>query len=250
MSPNINTRKMNYSTKAITKYSHKNSNSLDKKVIEKEKDNRNILNDSKITIDSYILPKKGKSNIKKKKMKTERNSNDNLNLNIYLKTSSDTINKKNKKINYKKFVNNKINTNKLNNINTLNNKKEIINNNKKEDSEYKQDSPRPLSYAYSNIVKQNKRNSSSKSNNSNPKKKDSHNYSPDNSFDILNEIPDYEEIENNINSIFDEELKNLEQDEENIKRLLETLNNLNDDNFNDVVLNKNSGESKFSSSDL
>ena len=259
MSPNLNVRRMHYSTKAITKYSHKNSSTLEKKVLEKEKekekDNWIISNDSKETNKSYILPKKEKSNLKKKKMRTERNSQDNLKFSIYLKTTSGTITKKNKKKNYSKFVNNKTNTNKLNNINTLSNKNKKNNNKQKEDSEYIQYSPSPLSSAYSKLVKQNKRNSSSKSNNSNPKKKDSHNYSPDNSFDILNEIPDYEEIENNINSIFDEELKNLEQDEENIKRLLETLNVLNDlndgndGNFNDVVFSKNSGESKFSNSD-
>ena len=87
---------------------------------------------------------------------------------------------------------------------------------------------------------ENERNSSSNSSNSNPKGKDTHNYSPNNSFTLLPELnTDYEEIGKNINSAFDEELKQLEIDEENIKRLLEQLGN---GNYNDINLMKNSVE--------
>ena len=102
----------------------------------------------------------------------------------------------------------------------------------------------------SNIIIDNKneRNNSNKSNVSNPRELKSHNnYSPNNSFELLTEVnTDYEEIGRNINAAIDEELRQLEQDEENINKLLEQINI---GEFNDLFLTKNSGDSKFSSSD-
>ena len=147
-------------------------------------------------------------------------------------------NKKNKKINYNKFVNNKKN-NDINSPNSLKYSNSTNNNIK----EYKKDNDsltsRPILKAMSSIIKEqnNGRRSSSSSSSSTPKERDIHNYSPNNSFDLLNPIhQDYEEIGNNINSVFDEELKQLEQDEENIKKLLEQLKNGKGNGFS--IVNK------------
>ena len=252
----VNLRQLHYSTKLITNYSKKLSRSVDKKMLtEKDRDNWNI-NGSKLNNLSDILPKHGKYKMKKEKTTTNRNNRQSINLNHYIKSSSNTINKKNKKINYNKFVNNKSNNNNYNNIknihtpnNTSSNTNNNTNNNKKEElPELQQYSPGPILSAFSNLVINNKtekkNNGLSKRKKSNPKKRDSHNYSPNNSFDLLLELhPIYEDIENNINSIFDEEIKNLEQDEENIKRLLDQLNNLNNENGNELVLSRSSGDS-------
>ena len=193
--------------------------------------------------------------MKRVKLKSVKINNETINIDISLEKSSNTTknNKKNKKINYNKFVNNKNNEKNFTNINIINNTNNENISNKtsntiEEVGDFKQYSPGAISSPLSNLDKDNKdrkRDSSSKSKTSNPKKGDTHNYSPDNSYDLLPELsPDYEEFENNINDIFDEELKNLEQDEEVIKRLLDQLNN---GNFNDLCLNKNSGDSLSSS---
>ena len=66
------------------------------------------------------------------------------------------------------------------------------------------------------------------------------NNSPENSKDISceNNI-EYDDIEKGINSVFEQELKQLDQDEEIIKKLLEKANNGNDDNCTDFNLNEN-----------
>ena len=81
--------------------------------------------------------------------------------------------------------------------------------------------------------------SSSKSYKSNHKdNKDSierNKYSPYNSFDLLPyPNPTFEDIEKDVNNIFDEELRQLEQDEENITRLLEQITN---EGLNNPLLN-------------
>lgn len=91
------------------------------------------------------------------------------------------------------------------------------------------------------------RNSSSKSNKSNPKELKSSNYSPNNSFELLYKTnTDYEEIGKNINSVLDDELKQLEIDEENINKLLEQINC---EDFDNIILKKNSKDSNFSLKD-
>ena len=259
MTPKLNIRSLHHSTKLVTNFSKKCSNSVnDKIIIEKENDENNIdiSNGIKVNSSSCVLPKKEKANLKNERNKTERNNIDKEQVKSYLKKTDEKIiinNRKVKKINYNKFVNNKKKNivNKIN-ISTFNNS---INNSKKNIAKLslnkkgsKTCSPGPILSVMNNIIlKQKNGNSSSKSNKSNPKKGDTHNYSPDNSFDLLPELSqDYKEIENKVNSAFDEELKQLELDEENIKRLIEQLNN----GFpNDLILTKFSGDSKFSISD-
>ena len=157
--------------------------------------------------------------------------------------------KKKKQKNLNKFVNSK-NNNNVNNRNSSTNLNISKNNTKTETKNFITCSPGPILSAMSNIIINEKkvRSNSSKSNHSNPKEKiDTHNYSPDNSFDLLPCLnQDYEEIEKDINNIFDEELRQLEQDEENINNLLMQINN---EDLNNLILNKQSGDSKFSVSD-
>ena len=204
------------------------------------------------------MPKKKKIEFKDEQNKTDRNNIDKEKVKSYSKQSEEknTINvKKIKKLNYNKFVNHKrkksINNLNINTFNNINNSSNKSNNDLKKITFDKKDSkicsPGPILTAMSNIViKKNNdnRNSSSQSYKSNPKKVDTHNYSPDNSFDLLPELsPEYEEIENKVNFALDEEIKQLELDEENIKRLIEQLN---DDISKDLFPPKNSGDSKIS----
>ena len=235
------------SAHATFNYSKKKNNSVEIK-IRKEKDNNDNKNNNKIESsagnglnNSCIITKNRKTNLNIKKNKISKNRNDRINLKISLKkeNESDYIKKK-RVINFNKFVNNK-NNNSIN-LNTNNSKF-----NSKNDIQL---CPSPILSAMSNIIIDNKneRNNSNKSNVSNPRELKSHNnYSPNNSFELLTEVnTDYEEIGRNINAAIDEELRQLEQDEENINKLLEQINI---GEFNDLFLTKNSGDSKFSSSD-
>lgn len=240
LTPNLNIRTFHKSTKMVNQYAKKYSAQINMKLIT---DRNNFeLNGSQTNNTGGILPKKEK--FKKNGNKTERNESFKNDLNIIcLKKSSNIYKRKNKKIYYSKFINNR-NNNSNNNINVINdsNKSNIYIN--KRDS--KQVSPGPILSAISNIIIDNKNekiNDRSSRSKSNPKKKDTHNYSPDNSYELIPEIsPDYEEIGKEMNSIFDEELKNLEKDEENIKNILKQINY---GNIEDFILNKNSGDSKF-----
>jgi len=170
--------------------------------------------------------RKDRINIKLSLKKQNNNNNDNIN----------PINHKKKKINFNKFVNNPTNNNTNNANNTIKNK-EVPS------------SPGPILSAISNIIINDKkeRNSSSKSNKSNPKELRSSNYSPNNSFELLYKTnTDYEEIGKNINSVLDDELKQLEIDEENINKLLEQINC---EDFDNIILKKNSKDSNFSLKD-
>jgi hypothetical protein len=225
---------LNNNTINITKVTNnkKHSYSVNKKM----KSDNNIV--EKINKPS-IIKKTDKSNLYQEFNIIERNKKSNLK--EYIKKSNivnKSNNKKNKKINYNKFVNNKKN-NDINSPNSLKYSNSTNNNIK----EYKKDNDsltsRPILKAMSSIIKEqnNGRRSSSSSSSSTPKERDLHNYSPNNSFDLLNPIhQDYEEIGNNINSVFDEELKQLEQDEENIKKLLEQLKNGKGNGFS--IVNK------------
>ena len=144
--------------------------------------------------------------------------------------------KKKKKINFNKFVNNPA-TNNAKNANKITKNNEVPS------------SPGPILSAISKIIINDKkdRNSSSKSNKSNPKELRNSNYSPNNSFEILYKTnTDYEEIGKNINSVLDDELKQLEIDEENINKL---LNQINCEDFDDIILKKDSKDSNFSLKD-
>ena len=175
-----------------------------------------------------IAKKTDKSKLKEEYNQTERNKKSNLK--EYIQKShivNNNNNKKNKKINYNKFVNNKKNSD-INISNSLKDSNSTNNNIKEYKKSNNELTSRPILKAMSNIIKEQNygRRNSSSSSSSTPKERDIHNYSPNNSFELLNPInQDYEEIGNNINSVFDEELKQLEQDEENIKRLLEQLKN-------------------------
>ena len=71
------------------------------------------------------------------------------------------------------------------------------------------------------------------------KNKDSNLYSLNNSDEINQETnTKYEDIEKKINNAIDNELKQLEQDEEKIKKLLEKINNGNSSDIN-ININEN-----------
>ena len=205
------------------------------------------MNDSKnnITNISSIKNKSYKSNLKKESNSIEEESNNSKdNSKDLLKNSNNSSGiLKQKKINYNKYVNNRKKS-KLNDNNNRNKNSNL----KKYKKDFEPIYKGPILTAMSTIINkkksenenENERNSSSVSSNSNPKGKDTHNYSPNNSFNLLPELnTDYEEIGKNINSAFDEELKQLEIDEENIKRLLEQLGN---GKFNDMNSMKNTDE--------
>ena len=225
---------LNNNTINITKVTNnkKHSYSVNKKM----KSDKNIV--EKINKPS-IIKKTDKSNLMQEYNYTERNKKSNLK--EYIQKSNIVNNnniKKNKKINYNKFVNNKKNNN-INSPKSLKDSNSTNNNIKQYKKNNDSLTSRPILKAMSSIIKEQKngRRNSSSSCSSTPKERDIHNYSPNNSFDLLNPIhQDYEEIGNNINSIFDEELKQLEQDEENIKRLLEQLKNGKGNGFS--IINK------------
>ena len=201
---------------------------------------KNII--KKINTPSNNIHKIGIPNLKNENVNTDINDinannkkdKNNINGNIQ-KLNKENSKKNHSKINYNKFINNN-KSKKHNKLNRLN----IINNSKNSNLSYKKDftqlylSKKNSSSItnISKIAKNEKRNSSSKSSNASLlEARDEHKYSPNNSFDLPSELnqasqdkQDYEEIKNNINSVFDDELNQLEQDEENIKRLLEQLN--------------------------
>ena len=234
--PNINFQKPNNSTKTLMKYS-KNLN-RNKFKLDRNNDNRLTMKEPKRTSSSFILRKTPKLPLKK-----DNNDKSTLEVDSNKLGNANNKNKKKKQINLVKFVNSK-NNNNLNkrniNIKIMN---KTINNTKNERSDFLSCSPGPILSAMSDIIKKGKkeRSSSSKRNNSNNKhKRDTHNYSPNNSFDLLPCLnPDFEEIEKDVNSFFDEELKQLEQDEDNIKKLLLQIN---DGNLNELISDKESGD--------
>ena len=234
--PNINFQKPNNSTKTLIKYS-KNLN-RNKFKLDRNNDNRLTMKEPKRTSSSFILRKTPKLPLKK-----DNNDKSTLEVDSNKLGNANNKNKKKKQINLVKFVNSK-NNNNLNkrniNIKIMN---KTINNIKNERSDFLSCSPGPILSAMSDIIKKGKkeRSSSSKRNNSNNKhNRDTHKYSPNNSFDLLPCLnPDFEEIEKDVNSFFDEELKQLEQDEDNIKRLLLQIN---DGNLNELISDKGSGD--------
>lgn len=244
MTPNLNFKYLNNSTKALINYSKKLNNNHKVKTYRNSCKKLEYTKGSKIANTSCILSSDEKSPLKKDKSEI-------INLKINSQKTNDGINKikKKKPKNLNKFVNSK-NNNNLNNRNSSKNLDNSNNNTKTETKNFITCSPRLISSPISNIMinEKKERSSSSKSNHSNRKEKiDTHNYSPDNSFDLLPCLnQDYEEIEKDINKIFDEELRQLDQDEENIKNLLEQINS---EDLNNLILNKQSGDSKFSVSD-
>ena len=153
-----------------------------------------------------------------------------LNYDKMLKTKNNLKNKK-KKVNIKKFVynNNNINNNKKNKSSNKNKNdiKEKNNNSKKINIKKEEDfisNSRPVINC---LIKRNKKiNSSAEILNDNNTNK----YSPINTINQSIDIPkisniDYDNLGNNINSVIDNELKELEEDETKIEFLLEQLIN-------------------------
>ena len=202
------TSKFDYSSRVLEKV--EKTNSKIKKIIQK----KNI----------YSIIKRTSI---KKALNPPLNSNNEYNMN-----NSTTIKKKK---NIKKFLKIKEKEKeKLNQSNQLNNK---LSNTKDKITSFTPFTPYPQSL-----------NSNLKKNISNIKEfKESNETSQDNSADITQGINiEYEDIEKKINSAIDEELKQLEQDEEKIKKLLETINNgksieMNSKSIN--ISNNNSGDS-------
>ena len=74
------------------------------------------------------------------------------------------------------------------------------------------------------------------------------NYNPNNSGEINN--IEYEDIDKKINTAIDEELKQLEQDEEKIKKLLEKINNGKISTDINLNLNENNSNQNIENSGL
>lgn len=233
----------------ILNYAKKKTSSVDNKKMRTENDKEHYkLEFSSGNIKNSLTIKNNRKpnlNLRRKSLINNQRK-DRINIKLSLKKQQNDINNnynntnpiypKKKKINFNKFVNNRANNN-TNNANNTTKNNEIPS------------SPGPILSAISNIMINNKkeRSSSSKSNKSNPKELRSSNYSPNNSFELLYKTnTDYEEIGKNINSVLDDELKQLEIDEDNINSLLKQINF---DDFDDKVLKINSKDSNFSLKD-
>ncbi len=250
MTPRIDIKGNLHNTSgAILNYTKKKTSSVDntKMRTENDNDNYNLEFSSSNIKNSLTMKNNRKPNLKlRRKSLVNNDRKDRINIKLSLKKqkndnnnindNTNPINQKKKKINFNKFVNNRANNNSNNANNTTKNNETPS-------------SPGPILSAISNIVINTKkeRASSSKSNKSNPKELRSSNYSPNNSFELLYKTnSDYEEIGKNINSALDDELKQLEIDEENINQLLKQINC---EDFDDIILEKNSKDSNFSLKD-
>ena len=218
VSPNSNFKTTYNKSEILKKYKKKISSSCKNKASYRNNDS---LKDSKIDNSSSIICRTEKSMDNIDRSNTELCSK--------ILRSSKYNNNKKKPINLSKFVNRKNNKNIINrnNLNILNTSSNIRNESK---FFLSSSPPGPIITKISNMINNKKeKSSSSKSYNSNHKENiDRNKYSPDNSFDLLPCInPRFEDIEKDVNNIFDEELRELEQDEENIIKLLEQINNGN-----------------------
>ena len=153
-----------------------------------------------------------------------------LNYDKMLKTKNNLKNKK-KKVNIKKFVYNNNNINNYKNIKSSNkNKNDIIeknNSSKKVNNKKEEDCISNSRPTINCLIKSSKKiNSSAEILNDNNTNK----YSPINTINQSLDVPkisniDYDNLGNNINSVIDNELKELEEDETKIEFLLEQLIN-------------------------
>ena len=209
----------------VSDFKKKLNNSMDKKALIENSINKLDLSlTSKFDYSSRVLEKVEKSNSKIKKIKhkkpgfltlrksyikREQQNSFYTSNNNEINNNKDIIRKKRKNI--KKFLMNKEKPNKVNNSNM-----KIIDNKIKTYS--------PLSsFIYDSNKKKLLEN------------KDNNLYSLNNSGENIQDINNqYEDIEKKINNAIDNELKQLEQDEEKIKKLLEKINNGNssDNNIN------------------
>ena len=250
MTPRIDIKgKLHNTSGVILYYAKKKTSSVDNAKMrtenDKDKDNYNLDFSSVNIKNSLTIKNKRKPNLNiRRKSLVNNNRKDRINIKLSLKKEKknnnndniNPINQKKKKINFNKFVNNPA-TNNTNNANNITKNNEVPS------------SPGPILSAISKIMINDKkeRSSSSKSNKSNPKELRSSNYSPNNSFELLYKTnKDYEEIGKNINSVLDDELKQLEIDEENINKL---LNQINCEDFDDIIMKKNTNDSNFSLKD-
>lgn len=225
ITPKINLRGSgNNYQKIITDFRKRTNISAErKKSVENSFNKLDISMTSKFDYSSRVLETLEKSNTKIRKRKSNEDKFISLKRNTDIKKEfiqtfnsniNNTINELNtkKKKNIKKFL---INQDKLNKIN-----KTRINN--------KINSTRLFSpyQINSSIIKKNIK-----------KERDINNFSLNNSVDNT----EYEDIEKKINLAIDDELKQLEQDEEKIKKLLEKVNNGNSSelNLNEINISDN-----------
>ena len=212
----------------VSDFRKKLNNSVDRKALVENSINKLDLSlTSKFDYSSRVLEKVEKSSSKIKKRK-HKNPNFLTLRKSYLKkdqqnsfyTSNNNEINNNKEItskkrkNIKKFLMNKEKPNKITNSNM-----KIVDNKMKSCAPFS-----PFTY------------------NSTKKKlesKDSNLYSLNNSVEISQDVnTQYEDIEKTINNAIDNELKQLEQDEEKIKKLLEKINNGNSSDIN-ININEN-----------
>ena len=230
ITPKINLRGSgNNYQKIITDFRKRTNISAErKKSVENSYNKLDISMTSKFDYSSRVLETLEKSNTKIRKRKSNEDKFISLKRNTDIKKEfiqtfnsniNNTINELNikntntkKKKNIKKFL---INQDKLNKINKTRIDNKI--NSTRLFSPYQINSP---------IIKKNIK-----------KERDLNNFSLNNSVDNT----EYEDIEKKINLAIDDELKQLEQDEEKIKKLLEKVNNGNSSelNLNEININDN-----------
>ena len=230
ITPKINLRGSgNNYQKIITDFRKRTNVSAErKKSVENSFNKLDISMTSKFDYSSRVLETLEKSNKKIRKRKSNEDKFISLKRNTDIKKEfiqtfngniNNTINELNikntntkKKKNIKKFL---INQDKLNKINKTRIDKKI--------NSTRLFSPYQIN---SSIIKKNIK-----------KERDINNFSLNNSVDNT----EYEDIEKKINLAIDDELKQLEQDEEKIKKLLEKVNNGNSSelNLNEININDN-----------
>ena len=215
-----NRASIKYNKKYIPNIRKKTSNSMDQKALIENSINKLDLSlTSKFDYSSRVLESVEKSNSKKRKRKIKTRKQPKLN---YISLNRTSIKSTLRPVSNLKEQNS--------NIKKKNKLKKFINNKEKDENINK-------TYIKKTTNKKNKVKICTPFT---PFQQTSINNSPENSKDISceNNI-EYDDIEKGINSVFEQELKQLDQDEEIIKKLLEKANNGNDDNCTDFNLNEN-----------
>ena len=215
-----NRASIKYNKKYIPNIRKKTSNSMDQKALIENSINKLDLSlTSKFDYSSRVLESVEKSNSKKRKRKIKTRKQPKLN---YITLNRTSIKSTLRPVSNLKEQNS--------NIKKKNKLKKFINNKEKDENINK-------TYIKKTTNKKNKVKICTPFT---PFQQTSINNSPENSKDISceNNI-EYDDIEKGINSVFEQELKQLDQDEEIIKKLLEKANNGNDDNCTDFNLNEN-----------
>ena len=252
---NLNTSKdiirTSFNKKIIQDFRKSSSRTLDRKSIVENSINKLDLSlTGKFDYSSRVLEKVEQTNSKTKKINQpksnfsikksiKKNQINNIINNTQLINTKDgtnnnnTINKKRK--NLKKFLMNKEQMNKINKSKKKLTENKINSNN----------SCTPFSlYQFSSSLYSKKISDNSSIKEFNEK----NNYNPNNSGEINN--IEYEDIDKKINTAIDEELKQLEQDEEKIKKLFEKINNGKISTDINLNLNENNSNQNIENSGL